>query len=158
MARIWKTEVAALQEGWNLREFQTRIREQMIKYTGHVFGRDMTGEDMLGSHVELIYRNAMMQSFSDGKDALANDPDLADTVWGFQYRIIKDDRVREDHEKLHEITLPKDHEFWKRFTPPIFHNCRCDRRMITFRQIAQGLFTQTPESEIPDLSSIETFH
>ena len=42
-----------------------------------------------------------------------------------QYRTAGDERVREDHRPLHDITLPFDDPFWKEYFPPNGWNCRC---------------------------------
>lgn len=42
-----------------------------------------------------------------------------------QYRTAADDRVRQTHEVLHNITLPKDDPFWDLFFPPNGWRCRC---------------------------------
>lgn len=42
-----------------------------------------------------------------------------------QYRTAGDERVREDHRPLHDITLPFDDPFWAEYFPPNGWNCRC---------------------------------
>lgn len=42
-----------------------------------------------------------------------------------QYRTAMDDRVRESHQALEGITLPKDDPFWQHFYPPNGWRCRC---------------------------------
>ena len=42
-----------------------------------------------------------------------------------QYRTAGDDRVRDTHDALRDITLPKNHEFWTRYTTPNGWRCRC---------------------------------
>jgi SPP1 gp7 family putative phage head morphogenesis protein len=42
-----------------------------------------------------------------------------------QYRTAADDRVREDHAALHNITLPANDPFWDKYYPPNGWNCRC---------------------------------
>lgn len=42
-----------------------------------------------------------------------------------QYRTANDDKVRDTHVPLHEITLPKSDIFWDRFFPPNGWRCRC---------------------------------
>ena len=42
-----------------------------------------------------------------------------------QYRTAGDERVREDHRPLHDITLPADDPFWAEYFPPNGWNCRC---------------------------------
>lgn len=42
-----------------------------------------------------------------------------------QYRTANDDKVRQSHQSLHEVTLPKSDPFWKSFYPPNGWRCRC---------------------------------
>lgn len=43
-----------------------------------------------------------------------------------QYRTAKDEKVREAHRKLDEITLPVDDSFWNFYYPPNGWRCRCN--------------------------------
>lgn len=43
-----------------------------------------------------------------------------------QYRTAGDDRVRDSHSILHEVTLPADDKFWDEAFPPNGWRCRCD--------------------------------
>ncbi len=42
-----------------------------------------------------------------------------------QYRTAGDNRVRDEHAALNNITLPKSDPFWSSYTPPNGWNCRC---------------------------------
>ena len=42
-----------------------------------------------------------------------------------QYRTAGDTKVRQDHQALHNTTLPKNDPFWSSYTPPNGWNCRC---------------------------------
>lgn len=42
-----------------------------------------------------------------------------------QYRTASDERVRDTHAALHDITLPKDDQFWLYYTPKNGWRCRC---------------------------------
>lgn len=42
-----------------------------------------------------------------------------------QYRTAGDDKVRESHQKLDGVALPKEHEFWDKYFPPNGWRCRC---------------------------------
>jgi hypothetical protein len=46
--------------------------------------------------------------------------------YNLQYRTAADDRVRETHAVLHNITLPPDNEFWLNYYPPNGWRCRCN--------------------------------
>jgi SPP1 gp7 family putative phage head morphogenesis protein len=56
-----------------------------------------------------------------------------------QYRTAADDRVRAEHSKLHETTLPVSDSFWDKYFPPNGWRCRC-----TVIQVRRG---KHPESD-----------
>lgn len=45
--------------------------------------------------------------------------------YDLQYRTASDSKVREEHQALHGITLPKDDAFWQEYYPPNGWRCRC---------------------------------
>lgn len=45
--------------------------------------------------------------------------------YNLQYRTANDDRVRDNHKVLHDITLPQDDPFWLSYYPPNGWRCRC---------------------------------
>ena len=45
--------------------------------------------------------------------------------YNLQYRTVNDDKVRDEHRVLHDITLPPQDEFWKKYYPPNGWRCRC---------------------------------
>lgn len=45
--------------------------------------------------------------------------------YNLQYRTAGDSKVRAEHKKLHNTTLPKKHEFWDKYFPPNGWRCRC---------------------------------
>lgn len=45
--------------------------------------------------------------------------------YNLQYRTAGDDRVRESHRMLHNITLPPSDPFWSEYYPPNGWRCRC---------------------------------
>ncbi len=45
--------------------------------------------------------------------------------YDLQYRTAGDERVRTDHQLLHNITLPPSDPFWSQYMPPNGWNCRC---------------------------------
>ncbi|HLT52627.1 MAG TPA: phage minor head protein [Flavobacteriaceae bacterium] len=49
-----------------------------------------------------------------------------DSNYDLQYRTANDDKVRESHKPLHNITLPVDDPFWIHYYPPNGWRCRCN--------------------------------
>lgn len=45
--------------------------------------------------------------------------------YNLQYRTVNDDKVRDEHRVLHDVTLPVQDEFWKKYYPPNGWRCRC---------------------------------
>lgn len=50
---------------------------------------------------------------------------MAKTIWGWEYRTQRDERVRTDHWALDGMRLPVHHPLWDRYMPPWDWNCRC---------------------------------
>ncbi len=70
-------------------------------------------------YLEAEYQFAVSSSQSAGNWAnLSGDYDL-------QYRTAGDDRVRDSHDKLRDVTLPQDDAFWISYYPPNGWRCRC---------------------------------
>lgn len=153
---IFEKLALSQKNGWSTREFVDAIRAEGIKYAGDVFGRVTTGIELTGHHVETVYRNHMMRAFSDGKDSLANDAEIGDIVSGFKYVATDDDRTRPLHATLDGVSLPKDHPAWSYLKPPIFHNCRCDRELVTIFDLERG-HEWTPDDQLPPYDSKNFF-
>lgn len=45
--------------------------------------------------------------------------------YNIQYRTATDEKVRNSHAALHDVTLPKEDPFWNNFYPPNGWRCRC---------------------------------
>jgi SPP1 gp7 family putative phage head morphogenesis protein len=61
------------------------------------------------------------KGFEDNKDLFPN----------LKYMTVDDDKVRHDHEKLHGIIKPVDHNFWNTHYPPNGWRCRCYVKQTT---------------------------
>lgn len=72
------------------------------------------------TYLEAEYQFAVSSAQMAGKWA-----DISDD-YHLQYRTAKDDKVRESHQALDEITLPADDAFWKSYYPPNGWRCRCN--------------------------------
>jgi SPP1 gp7 family putative phage head morphogenesis protein len=59
------------------------------------------------------------------------------------YNAINDERVREQHKQLDNITLRFDHPFWEKNMPPNGYNCRC----FVTQDFEGEISTLTPEQE-----------
>lgn len=74
---------------------------------------------------ETYFRTQSAQAYNAGKWNIVNDPDVGEDIWGFEYRTVKDNRVRPEHRLLEGVRLPKNDKFWKKYLPPNGWNCRC---------------------------------
>lgn len=63
-----------------------------------------------------------------------------------------DSRVRDSHKKLDGVALPKSHNFWKTFYPPLSWNCRCT--VVTTHSGRITPDSQIPYEEIDNVPSI----
>lgn len=85
------------------------------------FSKDVESikENYNQKYLEAEYQFAVSSAQSAGNWAnISNDYDL-------QYRTAGDDRVRDSHDKLRDITLPSDDAFWLSYYPPNGWRCRC---------------------------------
>lgn len=55
--------------------------------------------------------------------------------YDLQYRTADDEKVRAEHQLLHNTTLPPSDPFWSQYTPPNGWNCRC-----TIVQVRKGKY------------------
>ncbi len=70
-----------------------------------------------------------------------------------QYRTAADDKVRESHQPLHNITLPKDDPFWNYYYPPNGWRCRCTAVEVLARD-----YKQSDSNKAKDLGETATTH
>lgn len=85
------------------------------------FSKDVQSikENYNQNYLEAEYQFAVSSAQSAGNWAsISNDYDL-------QYRTAGDDRVRDSHDKLRDVTLPADDAFWIYYYPPNGWRCRC---------------------------------
>ena len=144
--KIFNQMIISMPEDISIEEFNKFVTEAKINYIG-------TSDAMNKAHVDLVFHNAAMQAYTQGENAMYNDPDIADMVWGYRYYGLDDGRMRTPHRKLAQkrVTLPKDHVFWARHTPPWDHNCRCGRVVVFVQDIEDGTEIETAESDIPQV-------
>ncbi|WP_051269753.1 phage head morphogenesis protein [Flavobacterium suncheonense] len=73
------------------------------------------------NYLEAEYQYAVGASLMAGKWSEFGESDR----YNLQYRTAGDARVRQEHEKLHNTTLPKNDPFWDSYYPPNGWRCRC---------------------------------
>lgn len=88
--------------------------------------------DALGwtnAYTELVFRMAVLSSYSKARWDEINDPDLGDEFGWLMYDAVDDDRTRETHAAMDGKAWPKA-EFPDDWYPPNGYNCRCDVRNL----------------------------
>lgn len=73
------------------------------------------------NYLEAEYEFAVGSSQMAAKWSEFSDSDR----YELQYRTAGDNRVRDEHAALNNVTLPKSDPFWSSYTPPNGWNCRC---------------------------------
>ncbi|WP_154652501.1 phage minor head protein [Flavobacterium rivuli] len=118
---------------------------QLLTEDGQVKGFNQFSRDIAKikdnynqTYLEAEYNFALTSAQMAGQWAALN-PD-----YNLQYRTAADERVRDTHAALHDITLPIDDPFWLSYYPPNGWGCRCDAV-----QVPNGKYEETnPEIAI----------
>ena len=77
------------------------------------------------SHLETVFRNGVMNGYSDGRRAQMTQPAVLAARPYWQVLGVDDDRTRAPHKKAHGKVLAASDPFWTRAPLPWGHNCRC---------------------------------
>jgi SPP1 gp7 family putative phage head morphogenesis protein len=72
--------------------------------------------------------------------------------YNLQYRTANDDRVRHEHQALHDITLPPSDPFWSKYYPPNGWRCRCN-----VVQVRKERYDVTDSATASDLGAKATY-
>lgn len=78
--------------------------------------------------LNVTYNNNYLQAeyqFAVSSSMSANRWSKVSDRYNLQYRTANDDKVRDEHRVLHDITLPVEDDFWKKYYPPNGWRCRC---------------------------------
>ena len=103
---------------------QGRSRKQLARSIEIVFNRlGITGQTKYT--IATIARTQAQLAFNAGKWNAENSPQVKDSLWGYIYQTVGDDKVRHEHELIDGVTLPKRSAFWSTNYPPNGYNCRC---------------------------------
>lgn len=134
--------VAGLNEGEHFEGLRNRVAGAM-----QAFG--ITPDNSYT--IENVVRTQTAISFQAGKwNAENKDPDILEILWGYRYTTIGDDRVRQSHELLDGITLPRTDSFWETHYPPNGYSCRCQAVAIFDPDTVEQLPIARAEIPAPD--------
>ena len=86
------------------------------------------------NRLQTLYQSALRSAFQQG---IFDSTNSQAEIWGYRYLARdlgghQDPATRDAHWQYHMVTLPKEHEFWRKIWPPIDWNCRC--RIKAFRR------------------------
>lgn len=73
--------------------------------------------------------------------------------YNLQYRTAQDERVRDEHASLHNITLPLTDPFWNSYLPPNGWNCRC-----TVVQVLKDKYPASNSADSITVGNLATDH
>lgn len=147
LQKITSLDLAELEKLYNIRAFEALktaedyLNDELRKFIAGLTSRGVLLAQAktelrkkmrgLGMHplanyrLEAIIRTQMQFAYNAGKWLAEQSPGVQDILWGYVYNTVQDNRVRELHAAMHNITLPKDHPFWLINYPPNGFNCRC---------------------------------
>lgn len=108
-------------------------QEQVTRNLTLLFGRlGITGQSK--HTIANIARTQTQIAFNAGKWNVEHSPEFEDSLWGYTYQTVGDDKVRPEHELIDGVTLPKGSPFWSINYPPNGYNCRC-QAIALFRKV-----------------------
>lgn len=102
------------------------------------------------AHLEADVEAAVCESFGQGMGKAYDEPEAA--VWGFEYRTMRDERVRLTHREMDGVIRPTDDSVWKLWTPPCGWGCRCILLPVPSSRADQET-TELPDV-LPDLNFV----
>jgi SPP1 gp7 family putative phage head morphogenesis protein len=116
----------ALEAGADLRSFSKALAARF----------DSAGWSKLNpSHVETVFRNGVMGSYSDGRRAQMTQPAVLAARPYWQILGVDDSRTRPNHKAALGKVLAADDPFFDRSGPPFGHNCRCRARSLSDKDL-----------------------
>lgn len=116
------------------REALTRVVARTIKENIHpsdavrAAGRALraAGVSPLAPYqVESVLRTNVQLAYGAARWNAAEDEDMQELLWGWEYATVGDDRVRPNHAAMDGARYPKGDPFWLKNWPPNGWNCRC---------------------------------
>lgn len=141
LSEIWNALLKALEDGETFETFARRIKPELVRkgWWGEAIEEDPdTGESVkvrLGSmrRLRTIFDANMNVSYAAGHWSMFED--LRSSRPFLRYVAVQDGLTRPEHQRLHNVVLPVDHEFWNLYAPPNGWNCRCTLQSLSPRDI-----------------------
>jgi hypothetical protein len=114
--------------GESLPNFRKGLREKMGASGWLTTGPSIQVPTVPGTpwHVETIYRNGVLGSYSRGRQQQMLQPEVVAARPYWQIRTVRDSRQRTTHGAVHGLVLAVSDPFWRSAGPPPWgFNCRC---------------------------------
>lgn len=105
------------------------------------------------AYAETVVRTGLASAHAAGRERAAEHPDVAPTVWGFEYMATRDRDVRPNHLAADGFRAKADDPAWDKLSPPLGHNCRCVKRLVTKQEANQRRLSYSkaiPQGAGPD--------
>lgn len=112
--RLMNTVTDSITGGMHLRDGRKALRKTILE-TGGLQPGDHILNTLFRTHSQMAYQGARWAELEQN----------ANTLWGFLYSTVGDERVRAEHVAIDGVTLPTDDRRWKILAPPNGWNCRC---------------------------------
>jgi SPP1 gp7 family putative phage head morphogenesis protein len=100
--------------------------------------------------LENLVRTQTATAYSAGRWNAAQDPDVQEILWGYEYCTVGDDRVRPSHEVMDGMRAPAAHPIWHTWFPPAGFSCRCTTIEIFRDDPVEMRTTWIPANDGPD--------
>jgi len=100
--------------------------------------------------LETTVRTQIHTAYSAGRWDASQATEIQDILWGWEYVTAGDFRVRDEHEMLDGVKLPKEDPQWTRIWPPNGFNCRCDVLEIYKDEGRRAVRREIPEPVMKD--------
>jgi SPP1 gp7 family putative phage head morphogenesis protein len=143
--------VQAINEGWDLRDFEFALDQVFVKYKEPTFNQvGKEGEKILDFHTQTVFRNAMMTSYNEGREQMRQDPDVIETFPADFYSSIMDNRTTKEICRLLDgsVFLTTDPR-WDKFKPQNHHMCRAILITINKFDFTPDMLSPLPSVVIP---------
>ena len=120
--RVQETLARVMREGGGVSTAE-KILEDIVPFTK--------------SYATNVYRTNLATSYNEGRKKQAQDPAVAEVIPALQFRSMDDARVRPNHAAADGLVAATDDPVWRRFTPPIGHQCRCAIEFVSLWELEQ---------------------
>ena len=87
------------------------------------------------SYARMVFRTNANTAVTAGRFRQAQDPDIKAVIPCFQFVTVRDDRVRDNHERLDGRVFKVDNPVWDKIAPPLGFNCRCKLRNVSYAML-----------------------